>query len=185
MTKDEFEKIYLETKLQKINMYKATMPDLINTVEMIDYLDSIDYFTAPSSFKKHGAWIGGNFDHSFKVTEYLLENKDAVWERKESPYIIGMFHDLCKSDIRTFRIAKGEVKISYKSYKDRRHSEKSLELIGKVMELTMEEKLCIYYHMGEHKDDYEYRDLMERMIQQYPNIQLTQEADTKAAAEGV
>ena len=185
MTKEELEKIYLETKIEKIRIYRNTMPAILNTDEIVEYLDNIGYFTAPSSFKRHGAWIGGNFDHSLKVTEYLLERSEAAWSRKESPYIIGMFHDLCKSDIRTFRIVKGEMKIAYKSYKDRRHSEKSLELIGKIMELTLEEKLCIYYHMGEHKDDYEYRDLMERMIQQYPNIQLTQEADTRAALEGV
>ncbi len=183
--KEEFEKIFLETKTEKIRIYKDIMPDMLKTDEIVEYLDDLGYFTAPSSFKRHGAWIGGNFDHSLKVTQYLLGNKDVVWSRKESPYIIGMFHDLCKSDVRTFRIVKGEIKISYKSYKDRRHSEKSLEMLSKIIEPTLEEKLCIYYHMGEHNDDYEYRLLMEKMIQQYPTIQLTQEADTRAALEGV
>lgn len=114
---------------EKIQVYKEFMPDLINSDEIIRYLDSVGYFTAPSSFKRHGAWIGGNFDH--------------------------------------------------------RHSEKSLEMLSKIIELTIEEKLCIYYHMGEHEDDYEYRILMEKMIEKYPNIQLTQIADTKAAEEGI
>ena len=185
MTRDEFEKIYSETKAERIRIYRERMPELLKTDEIMEYLDSMDYFTAPSSFKKHGAWIGGNFDHGLKVTEYLLENKAAVWSRKESPYIIGMFHDLCKSDMRNFRLVKGEIQIKYKSYKDRRHSEKSLALISKVIDLTLEETLCIYYHMGEHGDDYEYRILMEKMNEGYPNIKLTQEADTRAAMEGV
>ena len=36
---------------------------------MLSYLRASDYFTAPSSYKRHGAWIGGNFDHSVAVTE--------------------------------------------------------------------------------------------------------------------
>lgn len=80
MTKDEFEKIYLETKLQKINMYKATMPDLINTVEMVDYLDSIDFFTAPSSFKKHGAWNGGTVLYEEEYPDILFAVDGEVYQ---------------------------------------------------------------------------------------------------------
>ena len=177
--------IISKKKEEKIRVFKELMPDLINTDEIIRYLDSVGYFTAPSSFKRHGAWIGGNFDHSLKVTEYLLEYKNAKWSRKESPYIVGMFHDLCKSDIRTFVIECGEERIISTQSNDHRHSEKSLEMLSKIIELTMEEKLCIYYHMGEHEDDYEYRVLMEQMIVKYPNIQLTQIADTRAAEEGM
>lgn len=177
--------IISKKKEEKIRVFKELMPDLIKTDEIIRYLDSVGYFTAPSSFKRHGAWIGGNFDHSLKVTEYLLEYKNAKWSRKESPYIVGMFHDLCKSDIRTFVIECGEERIISTQSNDHRHSEKSLEMLSKIIELTMEEKLCIYYHMGEHEDDYEYRVLMEQMIVKYPNIQLTQIADTRAAEEGV
>ena len=51
--------------------------------------------------------------------------------------------------------------------------------------MTIEEKLCIYYHMGEHGDDYEYKVLMEKMIKGFPNILYTQTADTMAAESGI
>lgn len=60
------------------------------------------FFTAPASRKYHGNYEGGLFDHSFHVTNTLLgltEDCGLFWQRKESPYIVGMFHDLCKSDL--------------------------------------------------------------------------------------
>ena len=78
---------------------------------ILSYLRENNYFTAPSSFKCHGGWIGGNFDHSVKVTELLLEytEKEGLkWEREESPYIIGLFHDMCKCDQRGFKLKNGE-----------------------------------------------------------------------------
>ncbi len=41
--------------------------------KIIAFLSSINYFIAPSSFKKHGNWIGGNFDHSVAVLNNLLK----------------------------------------------------------------------------------------------------------------
>ena len=44
---------------------------------------------------------GGLFDHSLAVTETLLlytEQLELEWDRLESPYLVGMFHDLCKTD---------------------------------------------------------------------------------------
>lgn len=59
------------------------------------------FFTAPASTKYHGAYEGGLFDHSRNVTSALVtltHDNDLEWQRSESPYIIGMFHDICKQD---------------------------------------------------------------------------------------
>ena len=59
------------------------------------------FFTAPASTKYHGAYEGGLFDHSRNVTSALVtltHDNDLEWQRPESPYIIGMFHDICKQD---------------------------------------------------------------------------------------
>ena len=167
----------------------SVFPASLQSKELLDYLYNNAYFTAPSACGIHGAWIGGNFDHSLKVTEYLLQytiDENLTWKRKESPYVIGMFHDLCKSDIRDFKMTKdGELKVIMVPNKDKRHAEKSLELIAPFIELTTEEKLCIYYHMGKYDEQLDYIELMDKVAQQFPNIYWTQKADTKAAREGI
>ena len=97
---------------------------LLNSDKVLTYLRDADYFTAPSSFKFHGNWIGGNFDHSMKVTELLLEYTDSEnlkWSREESPYIVGLFHDMCKCDQRKFEVKDGEVVIVSANAIDKRH----------------------------------------------------------------
>ena len=177
-----------EENIAKYLCLVGDFPDLISE-RVLDYLKGADYFTAPSSFNKHGNWIGGNFDHSVKVTEILLEytaNEGLKWEREESPYIIGLFHDLCKSDQRGFAMKDGDVEVVSLHAADKRHSEKSIELIERnILKMTVEEKLCIYYHMGEYGGDHEYCVLMEKMIKRNPNIKFTHMADTVAAKMGI
>ena len=59
------------------------------------------FFTAPASTKYHGAYEGGLYDHSTAVflrLSKLTVDNNLSWERPESPFIIGYFHDLCKCD---------------------------------------------------------------------------------------
>ena len=44
MTKEEFDKIYFETKEEKIQIYRDAMPDMLNNDEIIEYLDRICEF---------------------------------------------------------------------------------------------------------------------------------------------
>ena len=156
---------------------------------VLTYLREINYFTAPSSFKKHGAWIGGNFDHSIKVLEFLLAytaEENLKWEREESPYIIALFHDLCKSDERGFVDKTGSLKIVSLDAADKRHGEKSIELIeDHIITMTAEERLCIYFHMGEYGGGDDYRLQMNEWMDKNPNIRYVQMADTIAAKMGI
>ena len=188
---EEIEEILKAKTEENVKKYKGLVgkfPDLASC-KVLDYLKEAHYFTAPSAFKHHGNWVGGNFDHSMKVTEFLLEyteNEHLKWEREEAPYIIGLFHDMCKSDQRTFALKKGEIVIVPGNSPDRRHSEKSIELIERnIIRMTVEEKLCIYYHMGEYGGDADYQVLMAKMIEKNPNIKYTQMADTAAAKMGI
>ena len=64
-----------------------------------EWLIKNNFFTAPASIHHHGAYDGGLFDHSLTVTEQLLKltkQLDLKWTNRESPRIVGMFHDLCK-----------------------------------------------------------------------------------------
>ena len=74
---------------------------ILKNEKLKNWLKENNYFTAPASTKYHGAYEGGLFDHSYQVYKRLLEltiNNGLQWERPESPFIIGMFHDLCKCD---------------------------------------------------------------------------------------
>ncbi|MBO4681794.1 MAG: HD domain-containing protein [Clostridiales bacterium] len=174
----------LEDYLKLVDRFPSLKSDAV-----VSYLRDANYFTAPSSFKFHGDWIGGNFDHSVKVTELLLEytaSENLKWTREESPYIIGLFHDMCKCDQRKFVLKDTDLVIVSANAIDKRHSERSIELIEKnIISMTVEEKLCIYYHMGEYGGDEEYQILMKEMISKNPNILFTQLADTTAAKMGI
>ncbi|MBO4506814.1 MAG: hypothetical protein J5728_10350 [Lachnospiraceae bacterium] len=157
---------------------------------MLAYLRTTNYFTAPSSFKCHGAWVGGNFDHSVKVLDHLLEftkEENLKWDREESPFIIGLFHDLCKNDQRGFKEkSSGGLKIVSLKPTDDRHSEKSIELIeANILKLTDQERECILYHMGEYGGDEEYKQQMAIAMASDPNIAFVQKADTIAARAGI
>lgn len=68
---------------------------------IVERLKSDGFFTAPASTKYHGAYEGGLFEHSLNVTNSLVEltkQNSLAWGRPESPYIIGMFHDIRKQD---------------------------------------------------------------------------------------
>lgn len=147
---------------------------------------------APASTKYHGNYIGGLFVHSCNVTDTLVElteNNNLTWGRKESPYIIGMFHDLCKMDqYKTleewgdsngseFEVISAQVKFEYNEevlYKG--HGDKSVILASTYLKLTPEEVACIRYHMGAftEKEDWKYYN---RALTAFPNVLWTHNAD--------
>mgnify|MGYP000159837857 FL=1 len=88
------------TTNRRIELFNGMMKDKISD-EFYNWLIQNGFFTQPASTKYHGAYEGGLFDHSYKVTQILLDMTQRLnlqWTRPESPYIIGMFHDLCKID---------------------------------------------------------------------------------------
>lgn len=184
-------KLLLEKTEENKTIYLKLMENFpyLTDGNVISYLTDTGYFTAPSSYKYHGNWVGGNFEHSLKVTELLLEftkTEDLKWDREESPYIIGMFHDLCKSDQKTFKEEDGQIKIIAAKLKDKRHGERSIEMIEhNIISLTDQEKQCIYYHMGEYGGKGSYLVRMKEAAETDPNITYTQLADSAAARMGV
>lgn len=94
------------------NKWRNIVPDFVDFMassgdedlvspDMLKYLALNHFFTAPASTKYHGNYEGGLFDHSFAVAEFLVqltEDNHLTWKNPRSPYIVGMFHDLCKID---------------------------------------------------------------------------------------
>ena len=167
------------------------------TEEFYNWLIENGFKTAPASTKYHGDFEGGLYEHSKNVVEELCRlttNLNLHWDRLQSPYIVGMFHDLCKIDQyikvndEPRHVEAGNKNFVYKplapyEYNDKMplkgHGEKSVMLLSRFMTLTEEEIFCIRYHMGAYiKEDWDSFDLA---IKKYPNVLFTHTADMLAS----
>ena len=166
-------------------------------VDMADYLITNGFFTAPASTKYHGNHESGLIEHSVAVTKFLVqltEDNHLTWKNPRSPYIVGMFHDLCKIDQYRHPVAG-----HFEEFKGGRtpiydeqaweynpdtllkgHGDKSVMLLSQFYTLTDEEIMCIRYHMGAFTDKSEWNDYT-RAVNQYPNVLWTHQADMLAS----
>lgn len=166
----------MKTKEDRINLYLNFMPS-----EFIpsDVLDSLGFFTAPASTKRHGSYSGGLFDHSFLVAKYLVELTEKLglkWMNPRSPYVIGMFHDICKCDLYTPKPDE----IGYDYNQDLiipGHGDRSVIMLQKYMLLTDEELTCIRWHMGAYETDTRLWNNLHNAVKKWPNVIFTHAAD--------
>lgn len=186
---DAVDKMY--TKAEKLGAEQFGVGE-----KFVDWLCENGFFLSPASTKYHGNYEGGLFDHSLNVAEYLVtltDKLDLQWIRPQSPWIVGMFHDLCKMDeyIKVVdeegqvMMGTGEVKGEEAHFEHssdvllKGHGDKSIMLLSQFMTLTEEEIMCIRYHMGAYvRDDWEGFD---RAIRKYPNVLFTHTADMYAS----
>lgn len=146
-------------------------------------LENAGFFTAPASTKYHGAYEGGLFDHSFETAKALVDltkKLDLKWERPESPYIVGMYHDLCKCDNYIMDSETGKY-IHNPNIIVPGHGDKSVLLLSYYFRLTDEEIACIRWHMGAYETDVKMWDYYDRAIKKYPNVLYTHTADMIAS----
>lgn len=171
------------TVKERINLFLHVMKDDLNaplvSVDFLDWLIKSGFFTAPASTKYHGDYEGGLFDHSFAVTDELVHFTDKLelqWKRPQSPFIVGMFHDLCKIDQYEYIECLG---YQHKDCLLSGHGIKSIALLSQFMTLTEEEILCIRYHMGAYEtEDWKGFDAA---IRKYPTVLFTHTADMLAS----
>lgn len=139
------------------------------------------FFKAPASIHHHGAYSGALFDHSFQVMKVLLSFTNRLelkWEKERSPYIVGMFHDLCKVD--NYQQTNNEAWEYNNATLLQGHGDKSVILLQQHINLTDEEMLCIRWHMGAF-DDKENWNSYGRSVTHFPNVLYTHTADMVAA----
>ena len=169
----------MENRLSK---YEEEMPDICNQKGLVSKLVNWGFFNAPASSNHHGNYEGGLFDHSYAVAEELVmltQWHGLKRQRPESPYIVGMFHDLCKVDNYIGNVDRSSFEYSNKTLL-KGHGDKSVMLLSTLMPLTMEEVACIRYHMGAFtpKEEWEY---YSRAVNLYPNVLWTHQADMIAS----
>lgn len=160
-------------KTYAVEPFKAITPNLIK----------LGFFTAPASTKYHGAYEGGLFDHSLEVAKALVELTDKLgltWERPESPFIVGMFHDICKCDNYKVDFETGKY-IYNPDMIIPGHGDKSVIMLQKLITLTDEEIACIRWHMGAYETDTKMWNYYGKAIEKYPNVLYTHTADMIAS----
>lgn len=145
-------------------------------------LDKLGFFDAPASTKFHGAYEGGLFDHSLAVAEELVkmtEKLGLMWESANSPYIVGMYHDLCKCDEYIWDSESESFKYN-RSKLIPGHGGKSVIVAQRHLILTEEEIVAIRWHMGafDGKEMWEYYG---KAVEKFPNVLYTHTADMIAS----
>lgn len=174
----------------RIENFKTFMGVYI-TRELLAFLENNNFFTAPASTKYHGNYEGGLFDHSMAVAEnlvFLTERNNLKWKSMRSPYIVGMFHDICKIDAYKrvdSNIFVNGIPIDY-HYEHNNdlllpgHGEKSIIYLQPFIDLTEEEIMCIRWHMGafDEKQNWNY---FSKAIEKYSNVLWTHTADMIAS----
>ena len=155
--KDEFVRVFNES------IGREGAGDLLN------WLESTDFFTAPASTRYHSCHEGGLVEHSLNVYHrleqiYRQESKGIVTDEHDETFAIcGLLHDVCKANfykestrnVKNDETGKWE-KVPYYSIDEKfpfGHGEKSVFLIERFMRLTPEEAVAIRFHMGEFEKD--------------------------------
>ena len=127
--------------------------------ELLSWLNSTDFFTAPASTKFHCACLGGLVRHSVSVYHVLREKHfDPASDSEESFAICALLHDVCKAQFykKGTRNVKNEEtgaweKRPYYTIDDifpYGHGEKSVFLIERFLRLKTSEAVAIRWHMG-------------------------------------
>lgn len=128
---------------------------------LLYWLSTTDFYTAPASTRYHGCFEGGLLMHSLNVYHQL--KKLCKWygcdASDESITIVALFHDLCKVGCyktemrwRKNQYNQWEQYPTYKFEEDFTyggHGSKSVFLVQSFMKLTPEEASAINCHMGQ------------------------------------
>lgn len=149
--------------MNDIETNKATFKKLISDSvhrdgigDLMNWLETTDFYRAPSSARFHSAEPGGLCAHSLTVYNCLKEMQDT--ESDETIAIASLFHDLCKVNFykESHRNVKDEsgkwIQVPSYDYADDElpfgHGEKSMYILMKYIKLTDEEALAIRWHMS-------------------------------------
>lgn len=142
--------------------------------DLLNWLETTDFYTAPASSRFHLMCEGGLCEHSMNVFDRLKQEceNEGMFEHRtteetenimETIAIISLFHDLCKTDFYKVseRNTKNEygqwIKVPYYAVENQGmlvgHGVKSARLVNKYMNITDEEYMAIVYHMGYSTED--------------------------------
>ena len=127
--------------------------------DLLKWLETSDFFTAPASTKYHGCHEGGLCEHSLNVSDVLVALCEATNSLfiPESILIVSLFHDLCKVNFykksrRNVKTDAGWVEKDFWEIDEKfpcgDHADKSIIILQQYIKLLPEEIMAIRAHMG-------------------------------------
>lgn len=130
--------------------------------DLLEWLSSTDFFSAPASSRFHGCEEGGLVSHSLHVYEQLSDMLYAYDMDDKIPFesavICSLFHDICKANyyqkstrnVKNPDTGRWETKDTYivNDQLPLGHGEKSCILLQQFIKLTPQEMMAIRHHMG-------------------------------------
>lgn len=144
--------------------------------ELINYLDTSDFYIAPASAKYHSSYEGGLCDHCLNVyrnLKMLVDKKDLFDKISETSIIlVSLFHDMSKINLYTKDVRNKKVYSPAGTKYDNRgnyewvaeefytvkpaddqfifgnHEETAEFMLRCFVPLTVEESVAILHHMG-------------------------------------
>lgn len=167
---NELNDFQIEKNKQKIiELLSATFRPGIE--KLIEYLNSTNFFIDPASAYYHGSYKGGLAQHSLQVFYNLKRYYDLglIFDITIDEIIISaLMHDICKAN--TYSVSSRNVKVDNEwvqvpTYKNEKttfpygHGEKSVDILRDFIDLTINEKLAIRYHMGAYESKECWNDL--------------------------
>lgn len=180
-------------KEEFIELLKSTNREGMD--KLLAWIEKSDFYKAPASTRFHGSYEGGLLEHSLNVYKVLKQKltqfpfASILNVNDDTLIIITLLHDICKANYYCveMRNKKNEdgiwVKEPYYSINDTipyGHGEKSVMIITKFIDLTLEEMYCIRWHMGftEPKELY---NTISTVYERYPLALALHEADLEAS----
>ncbi len=178
-----------ENKKVFIDLLKSTNRQGVDA--LLDYLETkTDFYTAPASTKYHNNCIGGLLAHTLNVYENFKSLLDlrGIEMPPESIVIVSFLHDICKCNYYVLEQRNRKINGKWEQvdvWSNTKtvsppypHCTRSVRIIRAFLRLTTSEELCIYYHMGPYGgEDYEYRNLLQKVNTDYPETLLFYTAD--------
>ena len=179
-------------KEEFIELLKSTNREGMD--KLLAWIEKSDFYKAPASTRFHGSYEGGLLEHSLNVYKVLKQKltqfpfASILNVNDDTLIIITLLHDICKANYYCveMRNKKNEdgiwVKEPYYSINDTipyGHGEKSVMMISKFINLSMEEMYAIRWHMG-YTEPKELYNTIGAAFKKYPLALLMHEADLEA-----
>lgn len=162
-------------------LVKEKIGDLADR-HLLTWLHNIYYFEAPAAMHHHGAEKSGLLRHSLQVASELrnlTDRLDLKWIRPQSPEIVGLLHDICKTDDYAWDNTVQDISWNDTQFMEG-HGDKSVLMIAGHFDLTEEEVACIQYHMGAFTDKEQWK-YYSAAVKRWPNVLYTHTADMIAS----
>lgn len=157
MTNELTEQLIEQNKKTIIRLLEST--NRVGIEKLIEYLNSTNFFIDPASAYYHGSYKGGLAHHSLQVYYNLKQYRDLglVSASDEEIIIVALMHDICKAN--TYSVSTRNVKVDNEwvqvpTYKNEKpiypygHGELSVDILRDYIDLSINERLAIRYHMG-------------------------------------